>query len=77
MAQSATDNYKNAMNTLLNARFQNWGSTEEMLNHFAWGFRNWLKGEMELASNLDEILSKLKTMEEKLARLERARGFPR
>ena len=74
---SATANYKNAMDTLLNARYQNWASTEEMLNHFAWGFRNWLKGEMEQASHLVEILSKLKKMEEKLDRLERVRGFSR
>ena len=77
MSLSATANYKNAMETLLNARFQNFASTEEMLNHFAWGFRNWLKGEMELASHLDDILSKLKKMEEKLERLDRSRGFSR
>ena len=77
MSQSATANYKNAMETLLNARYQNWASTEEMLNHFAWGFRNWLKGEMDQASHLDEILLKLKKMEEKLDRLDRSRGFSR
>ena len=77
MSQSATANYKNAMDTLLNARYQNWASTEEMLNHFAWGFRNWLKGEMDQASHLDEILTKLKKVEEKLDRLDRSRGFSR
>ncbi len=77
MSQSGTDNFHNAMHTLLNARFQKWESTEEMLNHFAWGFRNWLKGEMVMASDLSEVLSKLKTLEEKIDRMERARGIRR
>jgi uncharacterized protein Yka (UPF0111/DUF47 family) len=75
---SATENFNNAMNTLVNARFKSWASTEEMLNHFAWGFRNWLLGEMELATKMDEILSQLKTIEQRLDRLDRSsKGFPR
>ena len=78
MSQSSTENFNNALNTLVNARFQNWNSTEDMLNHFAWGFRNWLLGEIEMVTKIDEILSQLQKIEQRLDRIERSgKGFAR
>ena len=70
---AATENYSNAMHTLVNARFKNWSSTEEMLNHFAWGFRNWIMGEIDDSATMGEILSQLKKIDQRLDRLERTK----
>ena len=75
---SAQDLYNTAVQVISNARFKSFGSTDDLINHLAWGQRSWLMGEMELASTVDEVLSLLQKIEQRLDRLERSgRPFSR
>ena len=74
---AAEENYNTAINVLTGARFKSFGSTEEMLNHLAWGDRSWIMGEIEMARAIDEILSLLQKIDHRLDRLERGKGFSR
>jgi hypothetical protein len=77
MAESAQEWFETASQVLTGAKFKSFGSTNDLLHHLAWGGRSWLMGEQQLAAGIDDILSRLKSIEEKLDRIDRSRGFGR
>ena len=78
MANSAQEWFQTATQVLTGAKFKSFGSTNDLLHHFAWGQRSWLMGEEMTADSIEEILSRLKSIEQKLDRIDRmGKGFGR
>lgn len=71
MAETAQEWFQTASQVLTGAKFKTFGSTNDLLHHLAWGGRSWLMGEELLADTLQDIVSRLHKIEQKLDRLER------
>jgi hypothetical protein len=69
---SAQEHFDTAINVLTGARFKTFGSTEDLLNHMAWGGRSWLLGEVDVAASVDELKQLLQKIDQRLDRLERS-----
>jgi hypothetical protein len=73
---SAQEHFDTAITVLTGARFKNFGSTDDLLNHMAWGGRSWLLGEIDVAASVNELKQLLQKIDQRLERLERSNRSP-